>query len=717
MAIFEIMAINSKRSYLIRSLFRVWVVFCLGLVSYGAVAYRLVSIQIIHRESYRERAERQYQNRIDLKPHRGIISDRNGERLALNLPDCYAVGAHPPKIKDPKLLSQKLAQLLGSSPGYVLARLSSPSPFVWITRRADQAQGEEIASWGEEGLSLFREAQRTYPYGKIGAQVVGFTDVDSRGLSGIEVTYDRLLQGSPGWMILQSDGLGRQNPRPDFPQKKATDGGHVALTLDVVIQTILEEELKWVVKKFGAPKCMGLVTNPQTGEILAMASGPTFDPNRPGDFPPQARKNKVITDIFEPGSTFKIVTIAAALAESRVTEKDIFFCENGRYRVGEAVIRDAHRGGYGWLTLGRILGYSSNIGVIKMAQGLGRATLYQYSRRFGFGSKTDLDLVGEVRGILLEPNQWTPLTLAQVAIGQGVSVTALQLAMAYGAVANGGFLLKPRLIKAIRDDHGIPQTFEGPEVVRRVIPRQVAAQLTKFLEGAILEGTGKSAQVPGLRIAGKTGTAQKVDPLQGGYSETEFVASFVGFFPVEEPTILIEVVVESPRGEHLGSKVAAPVFRRIAERIWRTPSFQPYQGEELAGGEDYGGERHGGKALAVQDLPLKEVIRILEEGGIPYRMEGQGDWVVYQLPQPGCSLGPGEELALTIRPASSFIEGLRRVPNLKGLSIRAAINRLAVDRLDFRLTGSGVVVGQVPPPGTRVLAGATCRLICRSDGQ
>ena len=328
----------------------------------------------------------------------------------------------------------------------------------------------------------------------------------------------------------------------------------------------MEEELKAAVERHRARSGMGIVMVPRTGEVLALASVPGFDPNRPGDYPMWTRKNRVITDIYEPGSTFKVVTAAAALEEKVMSPEDSVFCEEGAFLVAGRRFRDAHP--YGWLTFREVVELSSNIGTIKVAERLGKDVLYRYARTFGFGAETGIDLPGEVKGILRPPSAWSGRSLASIAVGQEVSVTAIQMACAYAAVANGGMLMRPQIVLEVKGAGGKVLKRMKPEPVRRVVSEETARKLVEFLEGVVERGTGREARIPGVRVAGKTGTAQR--PLEGGggYAPGEFVASFVGFLPAEDPELLCLVVIDTPReGGHYGGQVAAPVFRRVVERV------------------------------------------------------------------------------------------------------------------------------------------------------
>jgi len=396
---------------------------------------------------------------------------------------------------------------------------------------------------------------RSYPYGAAATQTLGVVGVDGRGLEGLELLYDDLLRGEAGWSIKQLDARGRTHPLAEYPLKPAQGGGSLLLTLDADLQTIAAQELERGASKYRALSATALVIDPRNGDILALACYPPVSPSRFDGMEQSQLVNKAIAEQFEPGSTFKTITMAAALEEGLVRPEDIIDGEGGRYTVGGHTIGEAEGHHYGRLTAIQALAYSSNICLAKIGGRLGGERLYQYARAFGFGSKTGIEFPGEAAGVLRKPNEWSAIQCANISFGQGLSVTALQLAAAYGAVANGGFLIRPRLVKALVDGQGRQVSTSGVDTLRRAISARTAAMVKDMLEQAVADslGTGRFAKVPGWRVAGKTGTAQRKAPGQRGYHPDLYTASFVGFLPAEDPRILAVIVVNEPKGSYYAS--------------------------------------------------------------------------------------------------------------------------------------------------------------------
>lgn len=511
---------------------------------------RLFWIQVI--KGHEHRPLRQYRRKLEAE--RGIIYDRKLTPLAFNIAS-YSIGADPRRIRNPKAVAACLSKITrGEDENHFLEKLNRNKKrvFIWLVRKS--LYGEpDLENFN--GLYKIKELKRTYPYSHVAGQVIGFTNIDNVGLGGIELQYDQRLAGVPGWEVLRFDGLGVSYPSANCSKKEPHHGESIVLTLDIFYQMIAEEELEKTVIKYHAAGGVVIIMDPKSGEILAMANSPSFDPNKFWDYPHRGR-NKAITDLFDPGSTFKIATAAAALEEGVKNPQDIIFCEWGKMKIPGGYIHDDKK--YGWLTFKQVLEKSSNIGIAKIAQKLGKTRLYQYARAFGFGDFTGIDLPGEAKGILKKPVDWTPNSLIYISIGYGVSVTALQLACAYAAIANGGLLMKPRVAKALLSSNGRLKDVFKPEVVRRVVSKRTAKTLAQLLEGVVQRGTGRKAQISRMRIAGKTGTAK----MNGGY-----IASFVGFLPADDPCLVCLVIINDPKDAHSGGEIAAPVFKNIVKRI------------------------------------------------------------------------------------------------------------------------------------------------------
>jgi cell division protein FtsI (penicillin-binding protein 3) len=443
--------------------------------------------------------------------------------------------------------------------------LSRKKSFIWLARKLTPEKSESIKKLNIKGLGFLRETKRIYPNSYLASHIIGFSGMDNIGLEGVERGFNKYLKGTPGWAIFLRDA---RLKKLDIWEKMVlpVDGMDLVLTIDEVIQYIAERELEKAFKDFHAKGASIVVMDPHTGRILAMANRPTYDLNDHSGVGKDSIRNRAICDLFEPGSVFKIVTASAALEEKKVTEDDVFFCENGAYRVGGRILHD--HTSHGNLTFRQVIEESSNIGTVKVAQLLGADTLYRYIKGFGFGSKLGIDLSGEISGMLSPTRLWSKTSISAVPIGQEVGVTALQLASAISVIANGGQLMKPYIIDSVRDNQGRIIKQNKPVLIRKVISVDTAMRIKKILTGVIEEGTGKLGKVLGFSAAGKTGTAQKIEP-DGSYSHSKFVASFIGFSPAEDPLLTIVVTVDEPHPYYFGGVVAAPVFQKVAGDVIR----------------------------------------------------------------------------------------------------------------------------------------------------
>lgn len=530
----------------------------LGLLVWG----RLIWLQLVGAGRYLTLAHQQHQLVVELPASRGTLYDRHLQPLAtdIRMPSLYA---------DPRWVPQKtrtaaaLAPILGVPTATVAKQLGQRKGFVWLSRKTSNRAAHQIKALRIPGVDMVKEPKRVYPSGPLASHVIGFAGLDHRGLEGIELSLDTLLRGQSGWRWAQRDAKQRHLEawsREVLPSKPGYD---VVLTIDQVIQHVAEEALQEAYKKHNALGASIVVLQPRTGEILAMANCPAYDPNTPGRVALAARRNRAVTDTFEPGSVFKIVTAAAALSERVVSPMDRFFCENGEWNVQGRILHDAHP--HGWLTFRGVIENSSNIGTAKVAMKMSPDQLHRYVRAFGFGQMTGSGLPGEIDGLTKPPTQWSKPSRVAIPMGQEVTVTALQLAVMTATVANDGVMMKPWIIKSVKDAEGRVVQEGRPEVVREVISPAVAAELKTMLTGVVEKGTGKLAAVEGYTVAGKTGTAQKVEG--GVYSHRHFTSSFVGFAPVEDPQLAIVVIVDNPHPYYYGGVVSAPVFARVVEHV------------------------------------------------------------------------------------------------------------------------------------------------------
>lgn len=512
----------------------------------------------------RERATNQHRLVVDMPPLRGNIMDRNGQGLAINLqvPSVYAV----PRLlneKEKSELTRELAQALSLSHSFVRERLHRNKSFIWIKRRVSTEEAKKIEDWGHPALRILYEYKRFYPHGPLLANVLGFTNVDNEGLEGIERMVNGELRGKPGKRYTRRDALGREIKAFEERTLPALDGHQVALTIDRYLQYITERALDRAYRKWKAKGATALLMNPHTGEILAMATRPTFDPNTPTDFPFENYRNRALTDMFEPGSVFKIVTATGILSERKATLTEKIYCENGEWHYGSKVLHDVHS--YGLLSFPEVFIKSSNIGTVKFASRLGPERLHHYVKFFGFAEKTGVDLDGEAPGFIRLPAQWSKTSLYNIPIGQEVMVTALQLVRAISMIANGGYLVRPYVIDRVEDIHGVVLRKHSPSLEGPKLEAPILEVMKEILWRATEEGTGKSARIKGVPVAGKTGTAQKILKSRKGYSHSNFVGSFVGFAPADDPLLAMVIVIDDPRPLYYGGTVAAPLFSEVME--------------------------------------------------------------------------------------------------------------------------------------------------------
>ncbi len=627
---------------------------CLFLVVFG----RAYQLQVLRSEWLAAMAARQSERIVQLVPKRGILYDRKKEEMAISV-EVDSAFAQPGKVQDLREVARKIGPILGKKPAALLGKLKGEEPFVWLQRGITPEQRTTIEKYEFKGVDFLKETKRFYPQGELGVHVIGFAGVDAKGLEGVELGYDEFIRGEPGYMIISRDALGRSITPQPVPYRQSLDGCDVILTIERNIQYLVEKELKRAVQASSAKSGMAVVLNPKTGEILALALQPTFDPNHASKAPPEVRRNRVIADIFEPGSTFKVFSLAAALEEKVVAPKEMFFCENGSYLVGGKTIHDSQK--HGWLSLSDILKFSSNIGSSKIGRKLGKNRLHRHLKNFGFGNETGVDLPGEVAGFLAAPRTWSEVGLANISFGQGVSVTALQLTAALAALANDGVLMKPYVVKAVLEPNGNVLKEIHPRSLRRVVSPETASRVGRILKRVMDEGgTGQAARLSGYEAAGKTGTAQKALANGRGYSDKR-VASFFGFAPADNPQVVILVVIDEPQSNSFGGVVAAPAFKAIAEQVLPSMGVYPKGVTYLAKagpGRWAGREENSLPAPAAQPAP----VRVSEEPGV--------------------------------------------MPDFSGKSLRQVVLTAQRLGLDLKLVGSGKAVAQSPPPG-QVLQGQT----------
>ena len=551
--------------------FRIIIIGSIFSVFFTIIGAKAVYLQIFCGPWLSQKAANQYEESFKSSEKRGTIYDTNLKEMAVSV-DVTSIAAHPGQIKNARAMAKSLAGILKIDSKELIKKLSSDKKFVWIKRRVTPKETEAVRNLKIIGIDFIPEYNRFYPNKMLSAQTLGFTNIDDHGIEGIEFYYDAHLRGSTSKFTVLKDALGRGF---DAEKRRVSKfrGNNLILTIDSTIQYIAEKALEEAVTEFSAKSGMAIIMAPKTGAILAMAHFPFFNPNVFNGFDKKLWRNRILTDHFEPGSTMKIFSAAAAIESGNAFPNSIFFCENGAYKIGQEVVHDTRP--YGWLSLQQIIKHSSNIGAVKVIETTGPESLYKTLRDFGFGSKTGIDCPGETSGSLSPFKQWAKIDAGTISFGQGISVSALQLASAASAIANEGLLMKPYIVQAITDQNGRLLKSFDPRTVRRVVSEKTARTLVRIMQTVITKGgTGVKAAIEGYSVCGKTGTAQKIDE-NGEYSDGKFISSFVGFAPAEKSEVAILVVIDEPQDQHYGSIVAAPVFRKIAHKILTYMNIPP----------------------------------------------------------------------------------------------------------------------------------------------
>ena len=671
-----------------------------GAVLCAGLGTRIALIQIRDGETYRQRARDQQHRVVTIDPRRGRIFDRNLNALALSIEfDSFGIQDldwDQFDTSDIGNLAVQLSQITGEGPQHIIDRISGTSDFRYLVRWVNPETSERIRRLStyplfESHIRVEKEARRVYPYRTAAGQVLGFA-VDGTGQAGFEMEHNQLLSGIEGYSVVQIDAQRRAYSWLDSYQKSAQNGADVALTIDIAAQRAAEEVLEETVSWHEALGGMVIMMDPRNGDILAMASSPDFDPNTPGRFPFEAQKIRPVVDIYEPGSTFKIVAATAALETGAFSLEDRIDTSGGRIVLGSQAISDHEV--FDELSVREVIEHSSNVGTVKIALALGEQAFFKYTRAFGFGIKTGVALPGEAKGILHKPSNWSRSTLPTMAIGYGVSVTGVQLASAYCAVANGGLLLKPRIVKSILRNDGSMESAPRT-VVRRVMKEETAEALMDVFAGVVDRGTGTKAAVTGFRVAGKTGTAWKAREDGRGYTRN-YRSSFVGMFPAEDPEIVVLAMIDEPKKRGFyGGSVAAPVFNKIVRRLVHLPGGPVASVPESEDGlplhlASIKPNAGSGRAPYVSDP---------DDSG-PVRMEALSLGGHWENERPGA--------------ASTAVRAQIMLPSVIGMSIREAVKTLAEQGIEATIVGKGYVRRQIPAPGRMLNTGDRCLIECSS---
>ena len=630
----------------------------LGLILWAMVIARLVQIQGFLGEAYAERAYGQYVRQTSLSAKRGSLLDRRGTEMAADV-KARSFYARPERVQDPQAIASFFARLNGFNSEKIVGQLSGERSFVYLARQVD-ASAVDAQADSFTGVYSHSATRRFYPLGSLAGQLLGHTNIDNEGREGIERAFDGVLRETEGAQLAYVDARGLQVPGSIQQRSAAENGRNLVLTIDALYQSTLEEELARSMEEADAASAMGVILEPNTGEVLAMANVPLFDPNNSGRSTAVQRRNRVIADAYEPGSTFKVIAAAAVLEDGLAEVGERVYCEEGLLRLSNGdLIRDITP--HGELDFAEVIEQSSNIGVIKFARRLPRARFYQYIRSFGFATRSGVELPAESSGLLQRVDRWSDRSQETISIGQEISVTALQLAQAYAAIANGGKLLVPQVVKGYADRDGHLEEERAPRVLRRVISEKTSATLRKILHGVVDRGTGSRARIAGVSVAGKTGTAQKAAADGRGYDPDASIVSFAGFLPVEKPQFVCVIVVDDPRKERWGGSVAAPAFQRVMQRIVHLP------GGLLA---DRPIAEHLVSTRVVPDLRgmTRSAAHLTAQlRGIEVRAEGHGSVVVGQVPLPGEEVLTGVDIRCRM---GEDISHLSDVKALEGRQMR-----------------------------------------------
>ena len=669
-------------------------------------------IQCYKHEFYYEKAISQREKPLTLNASRGRILDRNGFELAVSLISA-SYGIKPDDIDDIDGSAQILSKVTGLSYASIKNTITTQNNFHWLLRKASPKVIERLDEININGLHKIREFKRYYPLAKVGAQLIGYTDIDGKGIEGCELYLNDELMGHNGLSIVFKDAKGRAVPSLDKPEIEQQDGLDVMLTIDWRIQEIVDEEIDEIVSQRNARWGGAIVLDPATGEVLAMSNVPRFDPNDPASFDPSRfdpgiRRNKLVTDMFEPGSTFKIVTFIEALESGVLKEDDPIDCENGKFSISGHTINDTHK--LEVVPAREVFIHSSNIGTVKIGAMIGKQKLYERARILGFGTATGIDLPQESPGQLLSPKKWSKLSLPTISFGQGVAVTPLQLVIAYAACANGGYLIRPHVVKEVIGKDKRSGFTIDVQTIRRAMNPETAAKLEELLCGVVESGTGKAAALPNVRIAGKTGTAQRVKEEKKGYEYGQYISSFIGYVTDRNPKILCLVIIDSPEGVYFGSQVAAPVFKNIINRILNLGNISLPRDVAVASDET---PMNGCILPNLKEMNVLEAVSKLQKLGFIASVIGDTTTVVAQFPLPGAKLNSGTDVTLYSNIMTTNEGNRIRVPDLRDKTVREAVQDLVQSNLKVSIVGSGIVRNQKPSPGTLVDHNTVCEIICQ----
>jgi cell division protein FtsI (penicillin-binding protein 3) len=684
---------STRRLYALSGILVLWI---------GAIGLRLVDLQVLRYGDFTQRAQRQQQRTIEVAPRRGIIYDRNGRELAMSVM-VDSIFAVPTEIPNQAGTAALLGRILKVDSRELLAHMKASHAFCWVARKVDADLAARVRALNLKGIYFQKEPKRFYPKRELAAQVMGYVGMDDEGLGGIEREYDERLRGNPGKMLISLDArrrwFGRVERQPD-------PGQNVVLTIDQNIQYIAERELQTAIEQTKAAAGTIIVSNPHTGEVLALANRPTFNPNIFNKVPAAYLKNHAVSDVYEPGSTFKIVTVAAALDEKLTRPDELIDCQMGAIVVGGMRIRDHAK--FGLIPVTDIIAHSSDVGAIKLGLRLGEERFDNYIRAFGIGAQTGIELPGETRGLAKPVTRWSKVSIGAISMGQEIGISALQLEGMISTIANDGVWQAPHIVAApqagLHEAADHPGS-EPPAEQRRVISNLTAAQMRMMLQQVVLRGTGRKAQLDGYSAAGKTGTAQKVDPSTGAYSRSKYVASFAGFAPINNPALTVVVILDSAVGLHQGGQICAPVFQRVMQQTLeylnvphdtdvRMPRSLLAKLKDSDLDESSPDRLAGGPEMAVADMPLEKP----PASATP--VAPMGSSAPAAAAQPQASLLPASGTVVMDVESGGLV-----VPSLIGKPVRAAVEMAQDAGFEIDVIGDGIAREQAPAPGTRIAPG------------
>ncbi len=667
---------------------------------------RLVYLQVYKHWDFMRMAYHQQYKSKESTASRGIISDRYGNLLAMNI-DLFNVCAHPDQITDKAEAAVILSRALGIPYLTVATKISTNKSFVWLARQVPYERSQAIENMKLDGVEATREQRRFYPDHEMASHVLGFAGLDNQGLEGLERYYNSSLAGKKGLVATERDARGRVVLTDNETKKASQDGLNVTTTLDKTIQHIAQVELAKAFEKYRCKAASIAVMDPRTGEILAMADYPTYDPNHFTSVPNQTWKNRMVNSEFEPGSTFKLVAAVGAMEEGAVNEDDKFFCENGEFHTDYGRVVTDHEK-HGWLTFREVFGYSSNIGMVKVSAKLGKENLYHYCKRFGFGDKTGIDLPGEADGKVRPLDKWSGLSMTSIPYGYEISANPMQVLTAYAAIANGGVMMKPYIVKSLATNDGKTVKEFGPKKVRRVCSAKTAKRMTELMKWVVEKGTGTAVALPSYPIAGKTGTAYKF--MNGHYSKYNYVSSFVGFVPADNPRYVIYVSLDDPRGLYWGGYTAGPVFKEVAKRAL---AYDLVPGLNIDGAVAQSDDKR--RVPAFTGLTKDQCKWLGQRDGLKLKFQGKGSKVVDQSQKAGLPLdvenGKQAKLILTLGDTDAPV-AKGYMPDLKGKTKRQALALLAPLGVRVNFRGEGIVRSQFPPAGRSIVNNTPCDINC-----